>query len=64
MACNSTSEVNMTKRNKLYARLIVDEITRKHWDGSFQRFHQYLQFIRTQARKNNPYAMALRQIEG
>ena len=56
----------MTKRNKLYARLIVDECrTRPAFplyagDGRLD----YLHFIRSQAHKNNVYAMALRQIQG
>ena len=55
----------MTKRNKLYTALLV-----KEWRSrpAFPLYAgggrlDYLQFIRSQSRKNNPYAMALRQIE-
>ena len=60
----------MTKRNKtrqLFSKLIVEEYWRKYHSELFGGWNEsgfYREFLRTQAHKNNVYAMALRQIEG
>ena len=56
----------MTKRNKLYARLIYGEAASRcfHFGNMHPEFTGYVKFLKSQARKNNPYAMALRQIGG
>ena len=56
----------MTKRNKLYARLIVDEVwSRLIRSGNMHpNYLGYLRFIHTQAHKNNCYSMALKAIGG
>ena len=57
----------MTKRNKLYAALIVEQyrqlLSHNSPDGKWHSPWDYLQFVRSLARKNNPYALALRQLE-
>ena len=60
----------MTKRNKLYARLIVDYcqtiplVDSGRGMSRYSPRDEYIGFIRSQSHKNNVYAMALRQIEG
>ena len=50
------------KHNKLFAALICDEFYWRHLMVHGGR--DYLKFLRTQARKNNCYALALRLIGG
>lgn len=54
------------KHNKLFARLIVEQVLSFTTDHriSHDEFMAYLKFIRSQAAKNNPYALAIRQLEG
>ena len=56
----------MTKRNKLYARLIEQQFFHI-WATSYigsSAPDEYRAFIRSQSRKNNCYAMALKAIGG
>ena len=54
----------MTKRNKLYAALLIEELRHRQSLEEPYAAQAYLAFLSTQAHKNNVYAMALRQIEG